>query len=151
MVSAPQIHSPRKATILSAILPGAGQIYNKKYWKAPIAWGGMAACIYFIDFNLGEFNRYKSGLIALEDDNPSTINTTGLNSAQLNVQIDFYQRWRDISVLSLAGVYVLQIIDANVDAHLFHFDVDENISLQWSPFSLTSAGVAPGLGFSLNF
>ncbi|NQX91495.1 MAG: hypothetical protein HRT74_05095 [Flavobacteriales bacterium] len=144
-------HSPKKATILSAVLPGAGQIYNKKYWKAPIAWGGLAACVYFINDNTKEYRFYREAYLAELDDDPNTVNTTGFNFLTVEARQEQFRRWRELSYICLAGVYVLQIIDANVDAHLFYFDVDEDIALSWTPFQTSTTGVNPGIGLFLNF
>jgi hypothetical protein len=144
-------HSPRKATIYSAIIPGAGQIYNRKYWKLPIVYGGLGACIYFIDRNTKKFNIYKQGLIADKDGDPATINTTGYSAFQLDELQDTYRNWKDLSWIVCAGVYVLQILDANVDAHLRYFDVSKDLSLFILP-SIDYAGrLNSGFSLSLNF
>lgn len=144
-------HSPRKATIMSAVLPGLGQAYNRKYWKIPILYAGLGTCVFFIRDNNQNFQLYKDAYIAELDDDPTTINTTPYNSSQLNELQETYRRWRDISYMSLAAVYVLNLIDANVDAHLFYFDVDEDLSFQVLPYALPSAGVNAGLSFVVNF
>lgn len=146
-----KIHSPKKATILSAVLPGAGQIYNKKYWKAPIAWGGLAVCVYFIDDNTKNYRLYKEAYIAELDDDPSTNNETGFNFETVEARMEQSRRWLDLSYISLAAVYALQIIDANVDAHLFYFDVNEDLSVSWAPYSVTNVGLNPGIGLTINF
>lgn len=147
----PLEHSPRKATLMSAALPGLGQIYNKKYWKVPVVYGGLGTCIYLIDFNNDRFQRYKDGLIAELDDDPNTINTTGFSSSQLDELQDTYRRWRDMSWISLGAVYLLQIIDANVDAHLFHFDVGRELSMTAVPYMSPSVQVNTGFSLYLNF
>jgi hypothetical protein len=144
-------HSPRKATIYSAVLPGAGQIYNKKYWKVPIVYAGLGTCVYFIDRNNLKFNQYKDALIAVNDDDPSTVNLTPYSESQLDELQDTYRSWRDLSWIICAGVYVLQIVDANVDAHLFYFDVGEDISLNLQPSLQYTSHVNTGLSLKLNF
>lgn len=140
-----QLHSPKKAWILSAVLPGAGQIYNKKYWKAPIVWGGLALAGYYLDRNLKQINYYRDAYVAETDGDASTINDTGLGSSQLLDVIDQYKTWRDWSYIALGAIYILNIVDANVDAHLFYFDVSEDISMNVAPyinpFANRSAGV----------
>jgi len=144
-------HSPLKATVYSALLPGAGQIYNKKFWKLPIVYGGLGTCIYFIDRNTRKFNTYKNALIAEQDGDPATVNTTGYSAFQLDQLQDTYRNWKDLSWIICAGVYVLQILDANVDAHLFYFDVSKDLSLFVRP-SLDFAGeLNSGLCLGLNF
>ena len=147
----PEIHNAKKATILSAVLPGAGQIYNKKYWKAPITWGGLAVCVYFISDNTKNYRLYKKAYIAELDDDPNTVNETGFNFQTVEARMEQSRRWLDLSYISLAAVYALQIIDANVDAHLFYFDVNEDLSVSWAPYSVSNAGLNPGLGLTINF
>lgn len=144
-------HSIRKATILSAVLPGAGQAYNKKYWKMPIVYGGMGACIYFISWNNKEYKFYRDGLIAEIDGDPTTTNDTGFSSNALSQGMEQHRKWLDISWMSLAGVYVLQILDANVDAHLFHFDVGDDLSFDVHPSLIPSHRVNPGLTLTMKF
>lgn len=142
-------HSPKKATILSAILPGAGQVYNKKYWKVPILYGGIAVTGYFLSDNLKNIKNYKEDYIAETDGDPNTINNSGFGDEQLLNLIDTYKSWRDLSYISFAVIYALNIIDANVDAHLFYFDVSDDISLNImpyiSPFRSQGAGVSLSL------
>ncbi len=144
-----QRHSPTKATILSAVIPGAGQIYNRKYWKAPIAWAGLGTCIYFIQDNNREYQRYKDAYLAIVDGDPNTQDEfNGQYSADqvLNVT-DTYRRWRDLSYISLGLVYMLNVIDANVDAHFVRFDISRDLSLGVGPsIPLAAQG---GAGFSL--
>lgn len=151
LVANPMSHSPVKATIMSAALPGLGQIYNKKYWKVPIVYAGLGTCVYFIHRNNQSFQKYKDALIAEEDGDPTTVNTTGFNSFQLNELQDTYRSWRDLSWIILAGVYVLNIIDANVDAHLFYFDVDKDLSLELRPYFGNTARINSGVSLFLNF
>jgi hypothetical protein len=144
-------HSPGKASLLSAVLPGAGQLYNRKYWKAPIVWGGLGVCIYFIQENGGEYRRYKDAYLALVDGDPGTQDEfNGVYSAQqlLNVS-DTYRRWLEISYICLGAVYVLNIVDAGVDAHFVRFDVSPDLSLQMGPSIPLAAQGTPGLSISL--
>jgi len=144
-------HSPRKATLYSAVLPGAGQVYNKKYWKVPIVYAGLGTAAYFIQTNNKSYQRFRKALVADLDEDPNTINDTGYNSSQLDELQEFYHRWRDISMLALAGVYVLQIIDAHVDAHLFTFDVSEDVSVTIHPSLPMSAQNKGGISLILKF
>lgn len=144
-------HSPLKATLFSAVIPGAGQIYNKKYWKLPIVYGGLGTCIYFIDRNTRKYKVYRDGLIAEQDGDPATVNTTGYTAFQLDQLQDTYRSWRDLSWIICAGVYVLQILDANVDAHLFYFDVSKDLGFFVRPSLDFTGGLNSGLCLSLNF
>jgi len=140
-------HSPKKATIMSAILPGLGQIYNKKYWKVPILYGGFATAGYFLNDNLKKIDTYKAAYIAETDGDSNTSNNTGFTATQLDKIIDQYKSWRDLSYIAFVVIYALNIIDANVDAHLFYFDVSEDISLNWAPY--LSPNRNQGIGLSL--
>lgn len=144
-----EFHSPKKATIMSALLPGLGQIYNKKWWKVPIIYGGFATAGYFLNDNLENIDRYKTAYVAATDDNPNTVNNTGFNTTQLLKNIDTYKQWRDLAYISIVVIYALNIIDANVDAHLFYFNVSEDISLNvqpyLSPFHTQGAGLTLAL------
>ena len=145
-----QPHSPMKATIFSAVLPGSGQIYNHKYWKAPIAWAGLGTCVYFISENTKSYRFWKDAYIAFNDTDLSTNPTgdaEGLSNNQLDLNQLYYKKLVDISYMSLLGVYALQIIDANVDAHLFSFDVSPNLSLRYTP---VVSPLMTGLHFTLN-
>jgi|SRR5690554_308182 len=142
-------HSPKKATIMSAILPGLGQAYNKKYWKIPILYGGFALTGYYLNDNLKNIDKYKQAYIAETDGDPSTVNPTQYNTVQLNQLIDRYKQWRDLSYIAFAVIYALNIIDANVDAHLFYFDVSEDISLNWAPYLSPERNQGVGLSLTL--
>lgn len=144
-------HSPRKASIYSAILPGAGQVYNRKYWKVPIVLAGIGTSYWFIQENNSQYKRYKTAYIALTDNDPTTVDEfNGANSAQsvLNVA-DTYRKWRDLSYIAIGAVYVLNIVDASVDAHFVRFDVGRDLSLQAGPSVFTAAQGAPGLSLAL--
>lgn len=144
-----KLHSPKKAWILSAVLPGAGQIYNKKYWKAPIVWGGLAVAGYYLNDNLKQLNLYRDAYVAETDGNSNTINDTGLGQSQLLELIDQYKTWRDWSYIALGAIYILNIVDANVDAHLFYFDVSEDISMNIAPFFNPLANRSAGVSLML--
>lgn len=129
-------HSPLKATLSSALLPGLGQIYNHKYWKTPIALAGIGTCVYFIHTNTQSHRFWKNAFIAYNDNDPNTNPdgiAVGLNNSQLDYNRLLYKKYLDISYLSLIGVYALQILDAHVDAHLFNFDVSPKLSLRTTP------------------
>ena len=146
-----EIHSPRKATIYSAILPGLGQVYNKKYWKVPLIYIGFGTIGYFINWNNENYQLFRTGYRHLTDDNPETQdylkieavrrnnynleNQTEFNNLKtaLSKQQDYYRRNRDLLIISIVGFYGLNIIDASVDAHLFDFDISDDLTLKWEP------------------
>jgi hypothetical protein len=144
-------HSVKKATIMSAVLPGLGQVYNRKWWKVPIVYAGLGTCIYFIDDNTSNYTYFRDQLIAELDSDPSTLNETEFNSTQLRQITDQYRRWLDLSYISLGLVYALNIIDAHVDAHLFRFDVSEDLTLHWQPQLIPGPRASAGVGLVLNF
>jgi len=145
------VHSPRKATIYSAILPGLGQAYNKKYWKIPLIYAGFGTIGYFINWNNENYQLFRQGYDHLTDDNPETQdylkieavrrnnydvdNPTHYNNLKtaLQRQQDYFRRNRDLLIISFVGFYGLNIIDASVDAHLFDFDISDDLSMNWQP------------------
>ncbi|CAL65780.1 DUF5683 domain-containing protein [Christiangramia forsetii] len=125
--------APAKAAFYSAILPGLGQAYNGSYWKIPIAYGGLGTGVYFYLKNDKDYDRYrdayKNRLAGRPDeftvDGKQRITTDGLIRAQ-----ELFQKNKEISILVTVGVYILNIIDANVEAHLRQFNVDEDLSVK---------------------
>ena len=172
-------HSPRKASLFSAVLPGLGQAYNKKYWKIPIVYAGFGVFGYFIYFNAENYNEYKQALIDFIDEDAGTnsyLNLIGPNidpgsfdpslgsplyrpdneewfRTQLENNMNYYKRYRDLSIILTVGWYVLNIIDAAVDAYLFDYDISDDLSLKIDPklFSLPDRSNTVGLQLSLNF
>ena len=126
--------APAKAAFYSAILPGLGQAYNKKYWKIPIVYGAIGAGIYFYTFNNKKYHEYRDEYKGRIDGTKIINNTESiygtLEQASLLRGQKFHQRNRDLSALITAGLYILNIIDANVDAHLLQFNVNENLSVR---------------------
>jgi hypothetical protein len=134
------VHSPKKAAVLSAILPGAGQVYNRKYWKVPVLAAGAGALVYSFQFNQKNYSLFKTELIHRQAGS-AEINTelSNLSDANLNELQDFYRRNRDLTVVGMALLYALNILDATVDAHLFDFNVNEDLSLNIRPKTLYSS------------
>lgn len=142
---------PKKATILSAILPGAGQVYNGKSWKVPLIYGGFATNIFFIEFNDRRYKALREGLFLLDDGLPNDF--PNLNRDGLVRQVNFWRRNRDLNYFIFIGIYALNIIDAHVDAHLSSFDVSDDLSFRFEPsFEMLSAGGSiMGLSMKINF
>ena len=119
-------HSPKKATILAATLPGAGQIYNRKYWKAPIVWGILGYATYSLVKNQQSLtdrnNQFKT--MYANGQTPTALQRSERDQIRIN---------RDVSIITLSVVYVLQIIDATVDAHFYKFDINQSLSFQVQP------------------
>jgi hypothetical protein len=152
--------SPAKAAFYSAILPGLGQAYNKKYWKIPIVYAAIGTGVYFYISNNKEYNRYrdayKSRLAGFTNDefyfdsqgnqlSSPRVTTDGLQRGQ-----EFYRRNKELSLLVTIGMYALNIIDANVDAHLLQYNVDENLSLA-PHYKINEIDATGNLGLTLNF
>ncbi len=141
---------PSKAAFYSAILPGLGQAYNKKYWKIPIVYGGLATGIYFYADNNKKYNEfrdiYKRRLEGYTDDEYQGIYS---DNVIINAQRTF-QRNRSISLLVTIGIYVLNIVDANVDAHLIQFNVNNNLSLK-PDLSQDDMTYKYNIGLTLNY
>lgn len=155
-------HSPNKATFYSAVLPGLGQIYNKKYWKVPIIYAGFGGLIYYVNYNNSIYSKYKDayaiklriekGELGLEDPYPKR------SSENLKSGKDTWRRYRDLSIIGVGLLYVLQILDANVDAHLFNYDVSNDLSFKIEPtlineynYSIPNTSTSLGLKCSINF
>lgn len=117
-----------KAMILSAVCPGLGQIYNKKYWKLPILYGALGAAIYFYSFNAGYYNTYQN---ELSNYNPNVPNV--YSTSELSDLITYYHNDKDLSIIIAVGVYLISIVDANVDAQLHGFNVSDDISFRFTP------------------
>jgi hypothetical protein len=149
--------SARKATIMSAILPGLGQIYNKKYWKAPVIYAGLGGLGYFFYVNNTRYNFYRQGLLtAVANGGNAVVDGQTQTVSQLQTQKLYYRKFRDFAGIGIGILYILNIIDANVDAHLKTFDVSDDLSIHLDPSQqLYNNGraytVATGLSIKLNF
>lgn len=150
-------HSPTRATLFSACLPGLGQVYNGKYWKVPIVYAGFGLMTYFIVTNANEYISYKCAYIesSYGNTNGSYADLVRRYSGQeLLSAREYYRRNLEISILLTAVWYALNILDATVDAHLHTFNISDNLSLRLGPALMpVSTGPEPaaGLKFSLRF
>lgn len=141
----------RKASIMSACLPGLGQVHNKKYWKVPILYAALGGVVY-LGLNSQRQYKYYSDNLRKGVIDP-TANTTGYSTDQLIVLKNSEKKYRDYAIMGCALLYLLNIIDANVDAHLKTFDVSNDLSLRVRPYSGMGYGnqVNTGLTFQLTF
>lgn len=142
--------NPTKATWLAVVFPGAGQIYNRKYWKLPIVYGGLAGCAYALSWNGKMYKDYSQGYLDLMDSDPSTDSyldffanrKTNYSESQLQSLFkkrkDTYRRYRDMSIFAFIGVYLISIVDAYVDAELSNFDITPDISMHVEPAVINS-------------
>ncbi len=144
-----KIHSPKKATIFSAVLPGLGQIYNRKYWKAPLVYIGLASLIYSIDWNNDYYVLYRQAYADIVDQDPTSNSFKDLDiegnwdfdnpnqvqqfTTRLEKAKESSRRYRDLCIIGAAAFYAINIIDATVDAHLFNFDISDDLTMNWVP------------------
>lgn len=167
---------PKRALWLALVIPGGGQIYNRKYWKLPIVYGGFMGCAYALSWNNMMYKDYSQAYLDIMDDDENTksyenflpYNTTVTDANRgrlqeiLKKKKDYYRKYRDMSVFAFAAVYLLSVIDAYVDAELSSFEINEDLSLKIEPAvirnstsqynSLTQMGhTAYGLQCSLKF
>lgn len=158
--------------LLWALLPGGGQIYNRKYWKLPIVWGAFMTCYYSVTWNHRQYQDYHAAYRDLSSEDPSK-NTSWLAFAPAGAKAedyktyqstlkstlkrgnDFYRRYRDLSILASVLVYGLSILDAYVDAELYTFDISPDLSLRVAPeVGLPKLGIPSyqlGVNCSLTF
>ena len=163
---------PQRALWLALVIPGGGQIYNRKYWKLPIIYGGFIGCLYAMNWNNNMYKDYSQAYIDIMDNDPGTASYNKFLhlGAQINdsnkdrwtdifkKRKDKFRRWRDLSFFVLVGVYALSVIDAYVDAELSVFDISKDLSLKVEP-TIMNDGLSPnrlessslGLHCSLNF
>lgn len=141
-------HQPARAAIYSAILPGAGQVYNRKYWKVPIVLGGLAASYYFIQENNREYQRYKTAYLDVVNGRPDAFNGQ-YGGDQLRNVANTYGRWRDYSYVAFGLVYALNIVDASVDGYFVRFDVSEDLTVRVGPSLNMAANGAAGVCLSV--
>lgn len=153
--------APSKAAFYSAILPGLGQAYNKKYWKIPIVYAAIGTCVYLYINNTNELNRYrdayKSRLAGFNTDEFWGTDANGIPLASPRIENDgliraqqTYRRNQELSLLVTIGLYALNIIDANVDAHLMQFNVDENLAVK-PHYKYNQMDNTTDLGLTVNF
>ncbi len=163
-----------KATMMAVSFPGLGQIYNRKLWKIPVVYAGFGALIYSAGFNSKNYNMYMKAYQDFTDQIPQTQSYTRLiladpatydpvlhpktfslssysyyKDAMLRM-VDYYKRYRDLSYIGIAGWYLISILDANVDASLFNYDVSPNLNLTLVPIQMTLPGGFMGAGVGVD-
>ena len=143
-----------KATLYSLLCPGLGQIYNGEAWKLPIYWGGIVAGLHYYNFYGTNYERFRR----IYKETGMEGNTSPITSEQALYYRDIYRRYRDYSILAVAAVYLLQVIDANVFAYMHNFEIDDNLALDVSPTVITpdtklaaSGSLSPAFGLRLGF
>lgn len=147
-------HSPKTALLRSLALPGLGQAYNKKYWKIPIVYAALGTSVYFIVDNNRQYNEFKDAyLIRNDGDSTTSDKYPQYSNDNLITLIDFYRRSRDLSVVLTAGIYLINVLDAMVDAHLYEFDVSDELTIRVRPeiYYTRQTGYSPAVGIRLKF
>lgn len=149
--------NPKKALWLAIVIPGAGQIYNRKYWKLPIVYGGFVGCAYAMRWNNMMYKDYSQAYIDLTDDDPNTKSYERFQQfsnriTDANIQRRYqelfknrknrFRRWRDLSFFVMCGVYAISIIDAYVDASLSEFDISDDLTMRVAPTIINNKNVA---------
>jgi hypothetical protein len=168
------IHSPHKATIYALVLPGMGQLYNRKYWKVPIVYAGFGTCIYFIISNSKTYHDLKDAyvyesitkkiiypptpvnLFPYVPDPPNDWAKKDYTEDQLKTGMNLYRRYLEISYIATGAWYILSIVDAVVDAHFFDYDISNNLTLNvkpWVPSLVMNSTnrVSGGINLTLRF
>lgn len=146
----PPPHSPRKAALYSAVLPGLGQAYNREYWKIPLVYAALGTCTYFFIDNMKNYRSYRDAYRIRMDGNPDTHDKyegTYKNPASLKTLRDYYRQNLDYTVLFFVLAYGLNIVDATVFAHLKSFDMSNDLSIRISPTMINNR--TPGIGVNI--
>ena len=171
LVKQPFVPSPKKALWLSLVLPGAGQIYNRKYWKLPIIYGGFLGCTYALLWNQQMYDDYSQAYLDIMDDDPATASYRNMLPMGYDItgreeqfkkifkhKRDYYRKYRDMSIFAFFGVYLISVVDAYVDAQLSTFDISKDLSLSVEPTAIeldhmpgNRKARAIGVQCSLNF
>lgn len=150
-------HSPHKASIYSAILPGLGQAYNRKYWKIPIVYAALGGSTYWMLVNRDSMRQRQDALKAMLDNDPNTVPADKYAlypTSVLQKQRDLYRTNRDYSIIAMAAFYVLNIVDAAVDAHFYKFNIDQPLAARKERkihLANGRVGHVPTIGLSYRF
>ena len=165
------VPSPKRALWLALVLPGAGQIYNRKYWKLPIIYGGFIGCTYALLWNQQMYDDYSQAYLDIMDDDPATASYNNMLPMGYDIsgreeqfkkifkhKRDYYRKYRDMSIFAFFGVYLISVVDAYVDAQLSTFDISKDLSLRVEPATIeinnnmgNRKSHAVGVQCSLNF
>lgn len=141
-------YDPRKALLYAAILPGLGQVYNKKYWKLPLVYGGFIGFGYGLNFYQKGYTKFKGELFDVLE-TKAALSKSGFTEDQLRIIVNRYRRERDFFLILVGGMYLLQMIDAHVDAHLKEFDLNPNLHVRIQPTMETDVMTGRSTGFSI--
>ncbi len=140
---------PKKASVLSAVLPGLGQVYNKQAWKLPFIYGGLFTIGYFINYNHQYFQSLRNAFIAETDNDATTINPFQLSSDALNTRVEQFRRDRDYLIIVGVITYLLNVVDAHISAHLEEFAINDELSISFKPSYNAPPNGIRNAGFSI--
>lgn len=143
-------YDPRKAILYAAVFPGAGQVYNKKYWKLPLVYGGFALLINAIGYYQSQYKFAKNELFYTINENTTT-SPAGYTQDQLRTIVDQTRRQRDFMVVITGLVYILQMVDAHVDSHLKEFDLNPKLQVRVEPRFIQNSLMGRTSGVALVF
>lgn len=145
--------NPKRALWLSLIIPGAGQIYNRKLWKIPIVYGGFLGCIYALSWNNQMYRDYSQAYLDIMDDDPNTKSYEDMLPLNFSMEgkeeqyqeifknkKNYYRKYRDLSIFAMIAVYLLSVVDAYVDAELSSFDISRDLGMKIEPAVLDYGG-----------
>jgi hypothetical protein len=152
----PTQRNPKRAALMSLTVPGLGQIYNKRYWKLPIVYGALGTAGFFVIRNRILFEEFKDAYVRdfnTLDGDVSGLSDLGYTLPALKEEAEFYQTNMEYAGVAFIAIYLLQVVDAAVDAHLYYFDVSEDLSFNWQPTIQYTATQRPinGLSLALTF
>ena len=145
-----QNHSPRKALLFSAIIPGMGQAYNQKYWKIPIIYGAGGTFAYYVGYNQLKYKKFRDAYVNGKPGDKVLIDGVLYDYDILPRGRDYYRRYRDLSVLGMGFIYFLNIVDAMIDAEFFYYDVSDDLTLHIQPTIFNTPGLTSSVGFRID-
>ncbi|WP_299061611.1 DUF5683 domain-containing protein [uncultured Polaribacter sp.] len=146
--------APSRAAFYSAIFPGMGQVYNKKYWKTPIVWGALATSLYYYSINSKDYNRFRAAYKLRKNNLPDEFTVDGqeiLSEQTLERAQEQLKENRDMSLLTTVVLYVLQIVEASVNAHLLQFNTDDNLTFKPTFINDPIYVEAPKVGLTIKY
>ena len=145
-----QNHSPQKALLFSALIPGLGQVYNHKYWKIPFIYGAEGAFAYYVGLNQHKYTKFREAYVNGKQGTKSLIDGQYYDYDILPRGRDYYRRYRDLSVLGLGFIYFLNIVDAMIDASFFYYDVSDDLTLHIQPTIFNTPGLTSSIGLRID-
>ncbi len=136
---------------MSALVPGLGQVYNKKYWKVPIIYGAGGAFAYYLGYYQDKYVKFRTAYTHGKKGQTFIIDGREYDYSSLSNGENFYRRYRDLNVLGLGAIYFLNIVDAMIDAHFFYYDVSDDLTMHIQPAFFNNPGATSSLGIQINF